>query len=439
MIDDMRPSPRRAPAPGPEPTPQLARRPMPAYQPRPFASTQQFRTPEQTAAQDGQDVEEEITMDDEPTPGSEIGTGQPQKPHRSLKAWLKSRTKKQWVVIILVALLLVGGLGAGAYALFFKSTAAPVVKTIKKKTPVVTKKPTTVASTLTGLQVAPEVNKRPITAVMIENSLDARPQSGIDQAGVVFEAVAEGGITRFCNLFQDTEPAYIGPVRSVRPYYIQWAVGFDAAIAHVGGSGEALQDMKDWNVKDLDQFSNGNYFQRIASRAAPHNVYTSMSQLREIENRKGYGVPNFTPLARKKEQPSKTPNATSIDVDISGPYFNSHYDYDAATNSYKRSQAGQPHMQVDQTGAQTQIAPKVVVALVMSQGIASDGTHTAYGALGTGQAYIFQDGTATQVTWKKSTRQENFTFTDNTGKAVQLNPGQTWFVAVGDASRVTYK
>ncbi|MCP5939883.1 DUF3048 domain-containing protein, partial [Klebsiella pneumoniae] len=85
-------------------------------------------------------------------------------------------------------------------------------------------KPTTVANTLTGLQVAPDVNQRPVTGVMIENSTDARPQSGLDQAGVVFEAIAEGGITRFLALFQDTQPDYVGPVRSSRPYYVQWAL-----------------------------------------------------------------------------------------------------------------------------------------------------------------------------------------------------------------------
>src|SRR5581483_6348891 len=114
--------------------------------------------------------------------------------------------------------------------------------------------PTTVASTLTGLPVDPSVNKRQVTAVMIENSLDARPQSGLDQAGIVFEALAEGGVTRFMALFQDTQPDYIGPVRSARPYYIQWLLGYDAAYAHVGGSPDALNDITAWHVKDLNQF-----------------------------------------------------------------------------------------------------------------------------------------------------------------------------------------
>src|SRR6185369_4571690 len=160
----------------------------------------------------------------------------------------------------------------------------PVVKAKKVVPPPA---PTTEASKLQGIQVGFDVNKRPVNAVMIENSEFARPQSGLDQAGVVFEAVAEGGITRFLTLFQDTNTAYLGPVRSVRPYYIQWALGFDAAIAHVGGSPEALSAMKSWSVKDLDQFANGSYFQRVNNRDAPHNVYTSTDQLHALESKKG--------------------------------------------------------------------------------------------------------------------------------------------------------
>ncbi len=417
---------------------QPVRRPILDYHPRPVARTAAaFRPPEEVAAQeDAQpEPEEEINMQDEAQQGN---AGKTKKPRRSLKEWLKSRTKKQWAIIIVVAVVVLGGIGTGTYLLFFHKKPVPVAVVVKKQVRVAPK-PTTVPSSLTGLQVDPAINQRPVTAVMIENSDDARPQSALDQAGVVFEAVAEGGITRFEALFQDTQPGYIGPVRSVRPYYIQWGMGFDAAIAHVGGSPEALQDMKDWKAKDLDQFAYGGYYQRIGSRVAPHNVYTSMSQLNEIEGKNSYGAANFTALPRKKDAPVKAPNAASVDVNISSADFNSHYDYVAATNNYKRSEAGVPHMVVDQNGTQTQLQPKVVVVLTMAQGLEADDHHTSYGTIGTGHAYIFQDGTVTEGTWKKSSSQENFTFTDGSGKAIALNAGQTWVAIVGDTSDVTYK
>ena len=272
---------------------------------------------------------------------------------------------------------------------------------------------------------------------MIENSPDARPQSGIDQAGVVFEAVAEGGITRFLTLFQDTEPSYVGPVRSVRPYYIQWLMGFDAAVAHVGGSNEALQNIKTLGVKDLDQFSNPAPYHRISSRYAPHNMYTSIQGLRDLEAKKGYGKANYKGFARKAEAPSAAPNATSIDFSLSGMLYNPHFDYVKETNSYNRSEGGKPHMVVDETGAQKQLSPKVVVGLVMPKG--ANGNYSTYNTIGSGQAFVFQDGVVTAGTWHKVDDGTNFTFTDANGAELKFNPGQTWLTALGSADAAVYK
>jgi len=180
---------------------------------------------------------------------------------------------------------------------------------------------------------------------------------------VVFEAIAEGGITRFLALFQDTAPGSIGPIRSARPYYVQWEMGFDAGYAHVGGSPEALADIKAWGVHDLDQFANGGSYQRIGSRAAPHNVYTSISALNQLEASKGLATSTYNGFVRKKkETPAKTPNASHLDFNISGALYNVHYDYDAAHNRYLRSEGGAPH--VDANNNQ-QITPKVVIAMVI--------------------------------------------------------------------------
>jgi hypothetical protein len=290
---------------------------------------------------------------------------------------------------------------------------------------------------------------------MIENSTDARPQSGIDQAGVVFEAIAEGGITRFLAIFQDTQPDYIGPVRSARPYYVQWCMGFDCALAHAGGSPEALQNIRSWGTKDLNDTAG--IFWRVSSRYAPHNLYSSITKLNELESSRGYGAPTFTGFARKKDQPYKAPStatntksapkttpdsrtaASSIDIAISSSKFNSHYDYDAKTNAYHRSQAGAPHTTVNASGGQAQISPKVVVAMVMQYGIEADDLHSQYTVTGSGQAYIFQDGTVTEGTWNKADTTAPLLFKDASGKDLPLNPGQTWLTAVSAANLVSHK
>lgn len=390
--------------------------------PRPGA----FQTPDVIAAQ-----EEEHPATN--TTGPLIGH-HPQ-PKKTLKDRLKNLNKKQWAIISIVAVLLLGGISFAGYYFLIRDDPKPVVATKKEEPKKETPKPVPLYATLTGLPIADAtVNDRPVTAIMIENSQDARPQSGLNQAGILFEAVAEGGITRFLTLWQDTESDYIGPVRSVRPYYIQWLRGFDAAVAHVGGSAQALAMLKEPGYKDLDQFHNSSAYWRVSSRFAPHNMYTSIPKLREVEAKKGFGKSNYTGFPRKDGAGSTTPNAKTIDFNISGALYNAHYDYDSTTNTYKRSEGGKPHTD-EQSGQQ--LAPTVVIGLVMPQG--KNGVYTTYGTIGSGQAFVFQDGIVTPGTWSKSSNESQFVLKDANGAEIQLNRGQTWFTVVGSADRVTYQ
>jgi len=363
------------------------------------------------------------------------------------------KTKKQKIIYSLVAIFLAFGVGAGWTLTHQKRAvvASPTKPKVVKKVP-----PPVYYSNLSGLQIAdPNLNKKPVTGVMIENSIDARPQSGLSEAGVVFEAVAEGGVTRFLALFQDASPDNIGPIRSARPYYVQWALGFDAAYAHVGGSPDALNDISAWGVKDMNQFSNGGFYHRTSDRAAPHNVYTAVATLNQLEANKGY-TSTFTGFTRKKDQLYKAPTpatngkpatnndartpANSIDFGLSGYTYDPHYDYNASTNSYDRSEAGQPH--VDANGSK-RISPKVVVALVvpLSQGAldSSGAYYSNYNVLGSGTAYVFQDGTVTTAQWNKANNNSSLSFTTVDGKPFDLNRGQTWISAVTGTNKVTYK
>jgi hypothetical protein len=384
------------------------------------AVTEVFKTPEETASED--------TLIGSALANTKLAIAA----HRSkFPRWMTSMR----TLLIVSGVLIVASSVAAWVILKYPSkpvTSTPIVHVAKKKEP---PKPTTVASTLSGLQVDPSVNARPVIGVMIENSLDARPQSGLSQASIVFEAIAEAGITRFLALFQDTQPGNIGPIRSARPYYVQWAMGFNAGYAHVGGSPEAIADIRAWGVRDLDQFYNGGSYHRVNTRAAPHNVYTSVGTLTDLANGKGYTTSTFTSLTRKAEAPVKVPTAKSISMILSGPSYNTHYDYDTATNSYKRSEAGLPHMDAE---GSVQISPKVVVALVMQYGYKSDGYHSDYNTLGSGQMYVFQDGVVTEGQWSKPDNASNFTFTDATGKPLALNPGQTWITAISAPSNVSY-
>ncbi len=351
------------------------------------------------------------------------------------KHFLQNLTKKQWIIIGVVAVLLIGS-GVGAFFAFHKKPVktAPPAKIAATPPP---PPPTTEASTLTGLMVPIGNNKFPVTGVMIENSPDARPQSGLLDAGVVFEAIAEGGITRFLALYQsDSVPSYVGPVRSARPYYLDYLSGFDGAIAHVGGSPDALGQIKAQGIKDLDEFANAGAYQRINTRFAPHNVYTSLANLYGLQKAKGFSS-SFTGFARKVEvKPTAAPAAKSIDMAISGVLYNAHYDYDVSTNSYLRSEGGKPH--TDERSSK-QLNPKNVVAIVVNETLSGDRIHSVYSDLGSGKAFIFRDGTVNEGIWTKSDRKAQIKFTDASGNVIGLNPGQTWITLVGTATDVSYR
>ncbi len=398
-----------------------------------------FRTPEAVAQADETQPSERV----EQAIGNMAVTHQdtPEKPENAKKRfmdWQWRYSRRTTAIIVAVAVLLIGG---GTAAAYFNQPKGQGGTHTSKRPAYTPPKPKVIYSTLTGLPVADaSVNQRPVTGVMIENSLDARPQSGLDQAGVVFEAIAEGGITRFLALFQDTQPDYLGPVRSARPYYVQWCMGFDCSLAHVGGSPEALQNIKQWGTKDLDQFANSGSYHRISSRYAPHNVYTSLAELNALESSKGFGASSYTGFTRKDDPKTKpAATATSIDFAISGAYYNAHFDYDAATDSYKRSEAGGPHMELHKDGSQAQITPKVVVALAMQYGLEADDHHSYYNVIGSGQAYVFQDGTVTTATWSKADSKGPLTLTGADGKPLALNRGQTWFTALQGLNQATYK
>jgi len=405
-----------------------------------------FKTPDEVAAadtgDDGTDAPAPTAGKDDdilPVPPADKGmaNGKPLKPGDKKKRFHFTwpPTRKGWLIIAGIAVLLIA-LGIGSWFVFFqKDPPKKTVVAVKKETP--PPAPVVINSTLTGLPVPDAgVNTKQVTAIQIENSPDARPQSGLLQAGIVWEAIAEGGITRFDVLYQDTTSDYIGPVRSIRPYYIDWFLPFDGALAHAGGSPQGLADLKSLHAKDLDQFANSGAYQRISSRYAPHNLYTSIDKLNALEQSKGYTSSTYTGFARKKEAPLATPTAKSVDLAISSYYYNVHYDYVAASNSYNRSEGGAPHKD-DKTGQQ--LSPKVVVAIVMGRGTDSDGQHTDYQTVGSGHMFVFQDGGLTEGTWSKASRQAQWKFTDANGKEIALNPGQTWFTMVDTPGLVTYK
>lgn len=332
-------------------------------------------------------------------------------------------------------------IGVGAFLIAAAGTATYFILTaplqIPKATPVtVAPKPKPPApkyySLLDGSQVASQSDQTaPVTAIMIENSPDARPQSGLKQAQVVYEAIAEGGITRFLALYQQAKPQMIGPVRSLRMYYLDWATPYQPSIVHVGGSLFSLQEVRNGQYRNIDIEYHAGASWRATDRYAPHNVYTTFARLDALNSQLGYTNSTFTSFPRTDGKPAATQDAKSITVNISGPWYNSHYDYDPATNTYARSQNGAPHLDREDG----QISPSVVVVLKVNMSlIMEDGWRENITTTGSGQAYVFQNGTVQNATWSKAGRTSPLTLTDQNGQPISLVRGQTWIAAVPNGS-----
>lgn len=341
--------------------------------------------------------------------------------------WVKDNKKLVIIASSVFAVLLAGGITA---AILMSQEEPPEPKPIVTAEP--EPEPVFYYSPLTGSEVKDEAaTKQPVTAIMIENSPDARPQSGIKESGVVFEAIAEGGITRFLALYQEQKPELVGPVRSLRMYYVDWLAPFDASVVHVGGSAGSLKEIRNGKYRDIDQFFNAGTYWRATDRYAPHNVYTNFKRIDALNKAKGYKSSSFTSFPREDSEKVETPTASRVNVNISSAAYNSQYAYDAKTNLYKRSQGGVAHMDREKG----QVSPRVVIVMkVNERSVFEDGWREQIDTIGSGQAYIFQDGAAKEVTWKKASRAGQITFTDKAGEEVPLARGQTWITAIPSKS-----
>lgn len=352
-----------------------------------------------------------------------------------IKGWARTHPRKAKLllaasiaVVITLVIFIVSLLTAP------KPTPTPIAK---KTEP--TPEPIRYYSPLTGMEVKDEkTTTAAVTAIMIENSPDARPQSGLKEAGVVYEAIAEGGITRFLALYQESKPQLIGPVRSLRMYYVDWLAPYQASVAHVGGSYYALREIRNGSYRDIDQFFNAAYYWRATDRWAPHNVYTSFKKLDALNKKKGYRTSKFESWPRIDGKPTEKPSATKINVTISGPLYNSTYTYDKEANVYKRSQADSAHRDREKG----RITPSVVIVMYTTMNkVFEDGWREDIKTTGSGKAYIFQGGTVTKGKWVKKNRKSQIQFVNSEGEEIELFRGQTWITAVPEnqGGKVTWQ
>jgi hypothetical protein len=291
-----------------------------------------------------------------------------------------------------------------------------------------TKKIETTYQSLNGALIANEqlVSQAPL-AVVIENYPDARPQSGLSKADLVYETVAEGGITRFLAVYQTQKAESIGPIRSARTYFAEIADELGAVFAHVGGNSDVLENLKQnmySKLMNLDQFFQERYFHRVSSRPMPHNVYSSTEKLfsyfldsKKLAGKK-YGEWLYTGQFLGLE------SAEKVDIDFSTIDYGVSYVYDSNLAAYERFLAGKPHL--DAEGKSKILVKNVVVQSVRTWPVKTDTPFSISMDLSAGgPAYVFAQGKAIIGTWRKASG-ERTRYYDGAGKEIELLRGVTW-------------
>lgn len=313
--------------------------------------------------------------------------------------------------------------------------------------------------------------KRPL-AVMIENSPDARPQSGLSDADIVFEALAEGGVTRFMGMFYCGVQKYdttIAPVRSARTYFIDWASGFNYPLyTHVGGANlpgpaNALGQLSDygWTLENnLNQFSIGYpTFVRNANRldrevATEHTMETTSEKLWTVADERGWT--NMSPerfVGKKKiggddwkdgytvwkfqDSAPKAGTVNNIAYEFWDGFseYGVSWKYEPSTNTYKRTMAGAPHTDLNND---KQIEASTVITLFTKESKPIDELkHILYTTIGKGNVTIYQNGDAIKGTWEKKDREAQIKFFDRKGQEIELSGGLIWISVLDDSTKVT--
>lgn len=296
---------------------------------------------------------------------------------------------------------------------------------------------------MTDAYLAQAQRHRPV-AVMIDNNDAFNAPIGLDRADVVFEALVEGGITRFVAVYDSQDAGTIEPVRSARTPFLAWVLEFDALYAHVGraespGPADSGQQIADLKIADLDMEGGPNpvpeAYQRDPTREAPHNVVTSTGALRAAAALRGYDrAPRLGEwrFAASNAADPALPVATKIDVDF-GPIAASHpsWAWDEAHGVYVRSADGV--LQIDGATHQPLTATNLVVMHARNY-VADSSGHVLIDNVGQGPAEVYIGGHVIGGTWRKPDNASRTRFYDSAGSKISFRPGNTWIEVEGLAA-----
>ncbi len=316
------------------------------------------------------------------------------------------KRKRKFIIFFLLIIILIGG-----YYYFFKDVN--VVEKIKPKK---------------QLKIVDVNSKTRPIAVMIDNHVDAWPHAGLQDAYLSYEIIVEGGLTRIMAIFKDQDTSLIGPVRSSRHYFLDYAMENDAIYAHYGWSPQASSDIKTYNIDNI----NGIYddaFWRDNSLYAPHNAFTNIESITDFATKSNYRLTTDQELLLNysideislKEYDDAIP-ANNISIDYSN-YHNTSYTYDSENKVYKRIMDGIDH--VDKKTNKQYTVKNIIVIKVDNYSMDNSGRQDIDN-LGTQDGYYITNGYAIPIKCSKETREKQTLYTDLNGEEIKVNDGNTY-------------
>ena len=353
------------------------------------------------------------------------------------------------IVLIVAAgiFLILRGLGFGQWNSLIDDTpnesTSPAQTT---QSAIIMEDPKTEISPLTGILVTKNaynaITANSVIGVAVDNHLDARPQYNLNKADLVYEFLAEGGITRILAVYLSENVSQIGPVRSAREYILNWILEYNALFSHIGGSAEALAHIRTYGVRDMDQFTLGSAaYWRGTDKVAPHNVYASTQKLWEYAA--GQNKNSFAPFRvwKFKEDISEAERGTVSSVSFAFGFGGSSlysvgWTYDAVTNRYLRSNGGYEHK--DAASGEVLSAHNVIVQFTNQYPSGDAQNHVIIENIGSGSALFFLDGTVVEGTWQKDARESRTIYLTKDGTEMQFNRGRSWIEVLPIATPVTY-
>ncbi|NTV90246.1 MAG: DUF3048 domain-containing protein [Clostridiales bacterium] len=321
-----------------------------------------------------------------------------------------------------------------------ETTAAATPAPSPETTAAITPSPTPTAVPEDAF-VVPDTSKRPF-AVMIDNEgTRSLPQGGLNKAQVIYEIMVEGGETRLMPLFWGTDPTMIGPVRSSRHYFLDYAMENDAIYVHFGWSPRAKNDISKLKINNINGVSNGGeiYWDLTKDRGNWQDSYTSMEKILQ-----------FTAKVKYRTESTKTPvfsynkdfvaiaageTAEKISIKYSSAYTCG-YEYDKTKNTYLRLRKGKPQM--ERVSEKQLEAVNIIVQFTPTSTIKGDDKgRQEVSTTGSGKGYLITGGKVMNIKWSKAERATATKYTDENGNAISLNPGQTWVQVLPTAGKVT--